>query len=145
VVAAAVRAAQLGSTAAAVVALCFLAFASSWQINQIHRLAVLQFERGERNYPDAAHWAQKNLPAHSAIFCLQVSGAFYYYNDFLTIRWDTVWTDRYPALLTALAEQQRPIYAALFPFETTEALEKIGGPWTKLTTIGQVTFWQRQP
>jgi hypothetical protein len=122
-----------------------LGLTSSWQIHQIQRLEVLPFERGERNYPDAAQWAQQNLPANSAIFCLQVSGAFFYYNELLTIRWDTVWTDRYPALLTALAKQQRPIYAALFPYETTEALEKIGGEWTKLTTIGQVTFWQRQP
>lgn len=122
-----------------------LLFAAGWQIRQIQHLAVMTFEQGERNYPDAAHWAQKNLPANSAIFCLQVSGAFYYYSDFMMVRWDQVAAGQYAALHAALAEQQRPIYAALFPFETPEALDKIGGHWTKLTTIGQVTFWQRQP
>jgi hypothetical protein len=145
VTAAAVRSAKLASATTAVAVLSLLVLTSSWQLNQSRRLEVLPFERGERSYPDAAHWAQNNLPANSVIFCLQVSGAFYYYSDFLTIRWDTVAPDRYSALLTALAEQKRPIYAALFPFEDPPAREKIGGNWIKLATVGQVTFWQRQP
>jgi hypothetical protein len=74
---------------------------------------------------------------------MQVSGAFFYYTDFLLIRWDKITRDQAAALLTAVGGQQRPVYAALFPFETSEALEKFGGHWTKLRTIGQVTFWQR--
>lgn len=119
-------------------------FAAGWQIRQIQCLDVLSFELDERNYRDAAQWAKKNLPTNSAIFCMQVSGAFYYYSDFLLIRWDQIAPHKTDALFTAITGQQRPVYAALFPFETPEALEKIGGRWTELTKIGQVTFWQRQ-
>ena len=126
----------------AMAAAALLAISAAWQISAIQRLDVMTLEQRERTYPDSARWAQTHLPAKAAIFCMQVSGAFFYYNDFLLIRWDQ---DRSSALLATLAAQQRPIYAALFPFESEEALRKIGGHWTKLSTVGQVTFWERQP
>ena len=130
--------------AATVTAAVFLG-AGIWQGWQVRRLDVLGFEHNERSYPDAARWARENLPARSAIFCMQVSGAFYYYTDFIILRWEQVDDGKYGPLLAAAATDGRPVYAALFKFETPEALEKIGGNWTKLDTVGQVTFWQRQP
>lgn len=120
-----------------------LALVMPWK--QVRPAEVLAIEPGERTYPDAAHWAQQHLPADAAVCCLQMSGAFFYYTDFLIVRWDQVPPDRMTALLPALAAAHRPVYAALFPFETPEALDTVGGHWTKLTTVGQVTFWQRQP
>ena len=126
----------------AMAAAALLAISAAWQISAIQRLDVMTLEQRERTYPDSARWAQIHLPANAAIFCMQVSGAFFHYTDFLLIRWDQ---DRSSLLLTTLAAQKRPIYAALFPFESAEALRKIGGHWTKLSTVGQVTFWERQP
>lgn len=126
----------------AMAAAALLAISAAWQISAIQRLDVMTLEQRERTYPDSARWAQTHLPANAAIFCMQVSGAFFHYTDFLLIRWDQ---DRSSLLLTTLAAQKRPIYAALFPFESAEALRKIGGHWTKLSTVGQVTFWERQP
>jgi hypothetical protein len=128
----------------AAVAAGVLLIAAGWEIKKVQQFEIMTLARGEKNYPDAAHWAQKNIPANSAIFCMQVSGAFFYYSDFLLVRWDTIEPAQQDALLGIIAEQKRPVYAALFEFETPRALEKIGGHWTKLTTIGQVTFWQRQ-
>jgi hypothetical protein len=145
VLASAVQAARLRTGAATAVATALLIFAAGWEIRQNRSLEVLPYEQGERNYPEAAHWAQKNLPPNSVIFCMQVSGAFFYYSDFLLIRWGQIAPEKFGPLLTAVAGQQRPVYAALFAYETPEALEKIGGHWTRLTNLGQVTFWQRQP
>jgi hypothetical protein len=145
VLAAAIRAARLRPAVAAVVTAVLVAGAGGWEARQIRQLDVLTFEPSERSYSDAARWAQKNLPARSVIFCMQVSGAFYYYTDFLLFRWEQVDADKAGALFAAAAQQDRPVYAALFPFETPAALERIGGHWTRLTTTGQVTFWQRQP
>jgi len=117
----------------------------SWQHRQIRTLDVLHTKNGERIYPDAARWARENLPARSAIFCMQVSGSFFYYTDFLLIRWDQVSREKCGPLFAALARDNRPVYAVLFPFENPEALQQIGGHWTKLSTLGIVTFWQRQP
>ena len=43
-----------------------------------------------------------------------------------------------------LRQEQRPVYAALFEFETKDALSRLGGQWTKLETVGNTTFWQLQ-
>ena len=139
------RAGQSRPVLRAVVLVALLFAAAGWQVRQIRQLDVMNLERGERAYADAAHWAQENVPPGSVIFCLQVSGAFFYYTDFILFRWDQVYVEKYDALLGASARQNRLVYAVLFPFESPEALEKIGGHWTKLTTVGQVTFWQRQP
>ncbi len=132
-------------TARMISAIVLLATACGWQLWQCRQLDVFGIAREERTYPDAIRWAQRNLPARSMICCMQVSGAFFYYTDFLPVRWDLVVPDKFGALFTAAAADGRPVYAALFPFETPEALDRIGGQWTRLSTVGQVTFWRRQP
>lgn len=114
------------------------------EIRQIKTLDVLNIERGERSYPEAAAWAQSHLPAESVLCTMQVSGAFYYYTDYILIRWDQVEPEKFAALFGTINRLQRPVYAALFDFETTDALRRMGGQWTKLATVGQVTFWQKQ-
>ena len=119
--------------------------ANGWQISQLRSMDIMNLEKGERTYADAARWAKENVPPGSVIFCMQVSGAFFYYTDFILFRWDEVFHEKYNPLLDAIARQDKQVYAALFPFESSVALEKIGGHWTKLSTVGQITFWQRQP
>ncbi len=133
------------SVSATVVLALLLLAAAGWQIKHIPGLDVLNFKNYERSYPEAAQWARENLPAQSAVFCMQVSGAFLYYTDFLMFRWEQIMPEKQKFLLEELARQHRPVYAALFSFETADALERIGGHWVKLATVGQVTFWQRQP
>jgi hypothetical protein len=137
------RALRLRPASIAVVMSCILSIVAWQEITKTKQFEIMTLARGEKNYPDAAHWAQMNIPANSAIFCMQVSGAFFYYSDFLLVRWDQIEPAQHDRLLNVIAEQKRPVYAALFEFETPQALEKIGGHWTKLITIGQVTFWQR--
>ena len=139
------RAARRRPLTATIVLGVLLLSAAAWELNQTHRLEVLLFEEDERTYPEATRWAQNNLPAGSVILCMQVGGAFFYYTDFTLYRWDQVAAGKYDALFAAAAQNGRPVYAALYPFESPAALERIGGHWTELATVNQVTFWQRQP
>lgn len=113
------------------------------EIRQMRQLDVLSIERGERSYSQAAQWARTHLPADSVIACMQVSGAFFYYTDYVLLRWDQIKPETHAPLLAALDQQHYPLYAALFDFETSDALPRLGGQWTKLATVGQVTFWQK--
>lgn len=142
VLAATEQALQFTPKKTAMVAAALLAISAAWQIRAIQRLDVMTLEQRERSYPDSARWAQTHLPANAAVFCMQTSGALFYYSNFLVIRWDQ---DPSDPLLNTLAAQKRPIYAALLSFESAAALKNIGGNWTKLSTVGQVTFWERQP
>lgn len=122
-----------------------LIFGVVWEHWQIRPLDVIHLKGNESSYRDAARWTNDNLPADSVIFCMQVSGAFFYYTNFVLFRWEQIDADKYSAALEAIAAEKRPIYAVLYPFEIPEALEKIGGHWTKLSTVGQASVWQRQP
>jgi hypothetical protein len=139
------RSAKFPRRVTAVVIGALLLFGVGWEKRQIVPLDVLNLKGNERSYPDAAQWAKKNLPANSVIFCMQVSGAFLYYTDFLLLRWDQILPVNYGPLMQSVARDNRPVYAALFGFEMPDAFDRIGGHWIKLSTVGQVTFWQRQP
>ncbi|MBI2814954.1 MAG: glycosyltransferase family 39 protein [Opitutae bacterium] len=119
-----------------------LAFGLVWQVRLNRRLEVLNFPTGETCYLATANWAQQHLPPESAIFCMQVSGAFYYYTPFLIIRWDQMAVARLPELLAALRAEKRPVYAVLHDFESREARERLGGSWRQIATVCNATIWQ---
>lgn len=122
-----------------------LTAALAWEIGMTYRLEVPSVKSGEATYPDAAAWARTHLPAGAAIFCMQVSGAFQYYTDFLLVRWDMVQPADMLRLFRALHEQKRPAYAILYDFEEPRAKQSMGGTWTKLARIRQATVWQVEP
>ena len=145
VVDAAATAARLRSVTAAVAFGALVTAGLVWQMHQTKLLGLRFTRKIESSFPDSALWARQNIPADSVIFCMQVSGAFFYYTDFLLVRWDVMEPEQYHPLLEVTTRLERTVYAALYPFETPEALKRIGGNWTKLHTEGQVTFWRRQP
>ncbi len=116
-----------------------LAASLAWEVTLVRRLDVLQIKRVETTYPAAAAWARRSVPADAAIICMQVSGALYFYTDFLLVRWDLADVNR---LHAALQAQPRPVFALLYRFEETGAREKLGGRWTRLAEIGQATAWR---
>lgn len=139
------RAASSRARWAATAFVALLVFATGWQMRQIRELDILNIELGERTYPEAARWARQNLPADSALFCMQVSGAFFYYTDFLMLRWDMIQEDRMARLFTALEEAHRPVYAILYDFEQPRAMELMGRQWRQIHVVGNATFWQPVP
>lgn len=119
-----------------------LVFGAAWQVQLNRRLDVLDIPTGESYYLDTANWARRYLPPESAVFCMQVSGAFYFYTPFMLIRWDQVVVARLPALLAALRAEKRPVYAVLYDFENRAARERLGGQWKQIATVRNATVWQ---
>ena len=119
-----------------------LALGVAWQARLSRRLEVLSIPTGEAYYLDTANWARRYLPPESAIFCMQMSGALYFYTPFMLIRWDQVMVARLPDLLAALRMEKRPVYAVLYDFESREARERLGGHWKQIATVRSATFWQ---
>jgi hypothetical protein len=119
-----------------------LACGLAWQVRLIRQLDVLNIPTGEAHYLDAANWARGHLPPDSAIFCMQVSGAFYFYTPFMLIRWDQALAARMTELFAVLQEEKRPVYAVLYDFEKADAFARLGGRWKQIATVGNATFWQ---
>ena len=143
--AAAVQGLRLRSGLGAVVGAALVVFAAGWELRQTRQLDVLAYKAEQQTDPDVAQWTRKNLPPDAAIFCMQVSGAFYYYTNFLLFRWDLVDGDRLPRLFAVLRQADRPVYAVLYEFERQRALERMGGQWRALATVGNATVWQPLP
>ncbi|MDI1334678.1 MAG: hypothetical protein PSU94_00710 [Lacunisphaera sp.] len=122
--------------------LVLLALGAGWQLRLARQLEVFDIAPGQAHYLEAANWAKEHLPPDSAVFCMQVSGALHFYTDLMVVRWDQVTPGRLPDLLAALAEEKRPVYAALYEFETPDAQSRMSGRWVRLTTVGETTFWR---
>jgi hypothetical protein len=119
-----------------------LAVALTWEVWQVSHLYVIHNKAAEATYPDTAAWARKHLPANAAIMCMQVSGAFYYYTDFLLLRWEQIPPSSVEPLSRVLREQGRPVYAVLYDFEEADARQRMGGRWKEITRIRNATIWQ---
>lgn len=124
--------------------LALVAFPLFWEVRLNRRLHPVGIAGDEQTYGLSSAWARENLPASSVIVCFQVSGAFFYYTDFLLVRWDQIEKDFIPPLLKVLHDQHRPVYAVLYEFETKDALAKFGGEWDKINTVGKSAIWRRQ-
>lgn len=122
-----------------------LVLSAAWQVRFNRSLEVLAIPESEATYLRAADWAKQHLPPEAALCCMQVSGAFYYYTEFLLIRWDQILADRRTELFTTLQLEERPVYAVLYEYERAEALARLGGHWRQIATVGQATFWQLEP
>lgn len=117
----------------------------AWNGWWVVRLRALQPGQagGEKDYMTAAHWARSHLPPTAVVFCMQASGALHYYTDFPLVRWDQGGAKLLEKIATAAANGPRPLYAALFPWETHAALEReIPGHWTQVGASPRVSFWR---
>lgn len=124
------------------VGVVLLVFALGWELTLCDRFNLIYNKSGEATYLDAANWSRSHLPPNTVIICMQVSGALYYYTDFLLLRWDQIDPSRIPSLIAALREAHRPVYAILYQFEEADAKARMGGRWQKVTKIRNATIWQ---
>ncbi len=114
----------------------------AWQAAGVLHLKPAEIVAGERHYRETADWVRQNVPGNSVVYCMQNSSALHYYTDLVIARWEQMLPVQHTAFLQAARAQDRPVYAALFPFEETEAFARIGGRWEKLAAIGPTTFYR---
>jgi 4-amino-4-deoxy-L-arabinose transferase-like glycosyltransferase len=101
--------------------------------------------KGERAYPEAAHWAREHLPANAVFLCMQTSGALLYYTDFTFFRWDVIDQAQFAQIRQACARAGRPVYAMMFPYELNDKkiLERFEpGKWSPVMAITHVSIWR---
>ncbi len=120
------------------------AVAFTWETSLTRRLDPTGIVQGEQTYPLAAAWAKQHLPPESAIACMQVSGALHFYTNFMVVRWDQIANGRVAPLLEMLQARHHPLYAILYPFETKDALARLGGEWEKIGEAGKATVWRKK-
>ena len=127
-------------TVAFTVALLALIIFGAWQTKRLHAHHVgLQ----ERLYPMACDWARRNFPPEAMVLAMQVTGALQYHTTFGFVRWDHASAGDAARIRAACEREGRPLYAILFAFEETDALNAWSPEaWDKIGQVDQVSFWQ---
>jgi hypothetical protein len=106
-------------------------------------LGVLESGSGERTYLEAAEWARSNLPPNAAVAAMQMSGAFFYYTDFPTLRWDYLDRETLERVQSEAIAGRQPLYAALFPFDIElNAFGRLSGRWVQIARVKAATIWR---
>ncbi len=118
----------------------------AWEFVATDRLQFLHIKRGDTQYLSAARWMQQHAPANAVVLEMQLSGSFTYYTTFAIVRYDMLDAAAWKRLQDAAPAARRPIYAALFDFEETEAFTHCPAEhWTRETTFDRVSVWRLDP
>jgi hypothetical protein len=115
----------------------------SWNWHWTVKLTALDIGYGEKVYPETCDYILKTIPNSSVIFCMQESGAIFYYTEHPIVRWDCISADNFTAIESACAHARRRIYMVLFPFEEEEAVKRFrGATWKRMGTVRFVSVWE---
>jgi len=117
--------------------------AAAWMIHWDGKFRVTKTELDERTYPLTAQWVKEHLPPEALLVAYQVSGSLLYYTDRAFISPNNLTSEDNARLNTWIARQDRPLYAALYPYEEAHILQRMPGRWEVVTRVRQVTIWRR--
>jgi hypothetical protein len=116
-----------------------------FQLSLAETLRVADIRSAERHYWAAARWIAAHAPADAILLTLQLSGAVTFYDTQPLVRWDQISRADFALLRRAAEAGHRPIYAPLFPFEYPMLRDRLGGTWTAVERVGDVTIWRLEP
>ncbi|MDQ3282232.1 MAG: glycosyltransferase family 39 protein [Acidobacteriota bacterium] len=111
-----------------------------FELGAAWQLKVLTIADGERVYELAARAAGQQTNPRDLIVAMQHSGALYFYTHRLALRWDQLTPEQFAIVRARAAEQQRNIYALVWPFELAELRRRTPGAWREVAHIREVTL-----
>lgn len=117
--------------------------AALWMAHWTDKYHVLKTELDERGYPLTARWVEQSLPREGVVLVHQVSGAVLHYSSrpFLVHEW--INGDEIARLEAWLAQNQRTLYAALYPHEEPAVWRKFPGRWEPVAQFRLARVWRR--
>jgi dolichyl-phosphate-mannose-protein mannosyltransferase len=117
----------------------------SHENRNIKRYGLFKFGPREIVHYTSCRWADQTIPSNSLVVSMHMSGALRFYTERPIVRWDWLDPERWPVVKKNAAERGYQWYALLWPFEVEEAQKRLGGKWTKLGMLDQISLWQIEP
>lgn len=115
-----------------------------WLLAWGRHFQVRNVELDERAYRLIGEWAANTMPADAVLAAHQVGGAVFFYSDRPVLRPDLFTPESYARFNDYLAQNRLTLYAALFPYEEKDALQRhMPGHWEPVTRFRQITLWRR--
>ncbi|HKO58570.1 MAG TPA: hypothetical protein VJ276_22075 [Thermoanaerobaculia bacterium] len=109
------------------------------------RLRVFDYGEGELQWPRMVRWTEAQLPPDALLISGIFSGAFYYYADRFTVRWDQLSTDDYQLMRAYAGNANLHWYAMFSSVADTseeELVRRYPGRWTVVGRNRDVTLWR---
>lgn len=94
----------------------------------------------EMTYPQAIHWAEGRLPADALVTTMQFSGAWYFYTNKLSVRYDALNPARFEELRAYAGSAGLHWYALVFDAEVQDLERNMPGRWTRLDGMRNVVL-----
>jgi hypothetical protein len=125
-----------------IVTLCVL-LVVALEVKNVGSQHILHIDKSESIYPEAVRWSQQWVREDAVVLTGLLSGAYYYYTDRVTIRWNEVQPEQARVLLAAYPPDA-PWYAVLSRVEGDgEALARhVPGQWDAVASHRDVTLWR---
>ncbi len=118
-------------------------FAAGWMLQGSRAFQVSGTELDERPYPLTARWVAQSLPADAVLMGQQISGALLHYTSTPVLIQDWFNADECARLEAWLAQNNRSLYAALFPHEEALFWKNFPGRWEKIAQFRHTGIWHR--
>lgn len=111
----------------------------SWKSN------VLGYAEHERLWPENIRWAEAQLPPNALVLSGIFSGAFYYYGERITVRWDATDSDTFQLLRAYAGNANLKWYALtseVADLKRDEFRKRFAGSWTIVGQTRHATLWR---
>lgn len=108
-------------------------------------VSMFGYDDYEQIWPNTVHWAEKQLPRDALVISGIYGGAFYYYAQRPTVRWELMTPDDFQLLRAYAGNAGLPWYAVISKDADTtpeEFVKKFPGKWTVLSKYRDVTLWR---
>jgi hypothetical protein len=110
----------------------------------LEKYNTLAGKKTDSTFFKISEWLNTHAPANSVVAAGQASGSLYAYSAFPVVRWDALNPELTASITAHLQSLERPLYAALFPYEQKDALEKhMPGSWEQVADIKGVIVWKQ--
>ena len=101
---------------------------------------VRNLREQESAYPRAIQWAQSQLPNNALVTTMQLSGAYYFYANTLTVRFDALDPARFEELRAYAGSAGLKWYALVFNAEVEELNRRMPGRWRRVNGMRNVVL-----
>jgi hypothetical protein len=125
-----------------IVALCVL-LVIGLEVKNVGSQHILHIDKSESIYPEAVRWSRQWAREDAVVLTGLLSGAYYFYTDRVTIRWNEIEPEQARVLLAAYPPDA-PWYAVLSQVEGDGgALARhVPGQWEAVASHRDVTLWR---
>ena len=106
-------------------------------------LRVLELQKHNQPYVEAAAFANARIPQDALVMAMQESGSLYFYTKFPVLRYDQMQPEHWATYSRTLLESGRPLYAVLWAYEVSPALEHHApGQWERVGGFDNGSVWR---